>query len=681
MESYLESGVVAMSEAERLLELRRYEILDTSPEAAFDAITSLAARMFEAPIAIISFVDEDRQWLKSCYGLELDSSQTARELSFCHYNIKSDKVMVVEDAPKDPRFKDNPLVTAEPYLRFYAGAPLITSRGYRLGALCLLDRRPRPFTAKEQGMLAELAAFVVGGLEGKLKDHELARAQAQSEARSQQRAEEERERLFTLSPDLLCVVGPDGYFKRVNPAWQEVLGYSSEELLAQPFMNLIHPDDHEATEREVQRLVAQGGQTRSFENRYRAKDGGYRWFLWSAIVYEEGELCYAVARDMTESKRAQEALERNAKRVNTILLSITDAFVSVGTDWRFSYLNPQAERLLKRPKEEVLGKRIGEVLPEALGTRFEKEFREALRTKQPVTFEDYYAPLAGWFEVHVYPSDEGVAVYFQNITERKEAKRDLERSLSLLRTTLEATADGIVSVDITGKLITYNHKFAQMWGFPEELLAAGDDARLLDYAARQLADPEGFLRRVQELYASDEAESYDLLELKDGRVWERHLQLQKQGPVTVGWVWSFRDVSESRRAAAAISEANEFKTKVMQSVTEAIVALDLDGNFTFVNKRLCEIVGCDEESLIGDAFFGFATDGAKDELAAQFRRAAAGKVVPPFETALRRQDGTEATVALSFSPLLSGGEVSGVVATAEDITQTKRAMDRLRLLD
>ncbi len=153
-----------LDEAARLDALRRYAILDTPPEAFFDGIAALAATIFQAPMATITFVDEARQWFKARFGL--DVAQTARAISFCHQTIQSRDVMVVLDAERDQRFADNPLVRDTPSIRFYAGAPLITDRGAAIGTLVVLDTRPRrAFSARERWILRSLADHVMRELE------------------------------------------------------------------------------------------------------------------------------------------------------------------------------------------------------------------------------------------------------------------------------------------------------------------------------------------------------------------------------------------------------------------------------------------------------------------------------------------------------------------------------------
>jgi len=153
-----------LSEEEcRLEELKSFDILDTLPDPSFDRITLLAKTVFQTPIALISFVDANRQWFKSEHGLGI--SETPREHAFCHYTIQQNEPLIIEDATLDPRTRDNPLVTGDPFIRFYAGAPLLTRNGYKLGSLCIIDRKPQSLDMDKTTVLQTLAAMVVDEME------------------------------------------------------------------------------------------------------------------------------------------------------------------------------------------------------------------------------------------------------------------------------------------------------------------------------------------------------------------------------------------------------------------------------------------------------------------------------------------------------------------------------------
>lgn len=151
-------------ESRRLASLRKLLVLDTPPEERFDSLTAYAAATFDVPIALVSLVDDDRQWFKSRCGLGAEA--TGRDESFCGHTILQPDVMVIEDALADPRFADNPLVLGDPFIRFYAGAPLRLSDGTRPGTFCLIDRKRRKLDAWAQGHLQDLARVASMELEG-----------------------------------------------------------------------------------------------------------------------------------------------------------------------------------------------------------------------------------------------------------------------------------------------------------------------------------------------------------------------------------------------------------------------------------------------------------------------------------------------------------------------------------
>ncbi len=310
MESML-AAPVPDNEVERLQSLLAMDIMDTAPERELDQVARLAALAFDVPVALISLIDEKRQWFKACVGLAV--SETSRDVSFCGHAIADDITFVVEDAAKDPRFADNPLVTGEPFIRFYAGHPLHSPEGFRIGTLCIIDDAPRRFDADAQARLAALAGW----------------AEAEIHARSERGAggtvvrAMDRHRFWRLSKDLLCVAGLDGFFKDLSPSFSASLGYSMKDLTDRPFLDFVHPDDVASTMAEMEKL-RDGAATLHFRNRYRHRNGRYLWLDWSAVP--EGASIYAIARDVTDDVVMEERLDRvirNLQERSSQLLDFT----------------------------------------------------------------------------------------------------------------------------------------------------------------------------------------------------------------------------------------------------------------------------------------------------------------------------------------------------------------------
>ncbi|MDB6067494.1 MAG: guanylate cyclase [Pedosphaera sp.] len=171
---------IPKNEKKRLEVLWQYEVLDSVPERVFDDLTELASNICEAPVALITLVDDKRQWFKSKKGVSL--SETSRDISLCGHAILQRQLFVVPDATKDARFADNPLVTSDPKIRFYAGAPLITPDGHALGTLCVLDTVPRTLRPEQKRGLEILSQHVMTQLELRRRSLELAGANAERES-------------------------------------------------------------------------------------------------------------------------------------------------------------------------------------------------------------------------------------------------------------------------------------------------------------------------------------------------------------------------------------------------------------------------------------------------------------------------------------------------------------------
>lgn len=308
-------------EAQRLQALRSYEILDTPPDQALDDITLLASRICGTPIAMISLVDEHRQWFKSKIGLT--ETETSRDAAFCAHGILQAGVFVVKDALTDARFADNPLVTGGPGIRFYAGAPLRTSDGHALGMICVNDRVPRELSSDQLEALQALSRQVVVQFELKRGMAELNRTVAQLNSTREllqllYTAAEQAKDALVITDAELDFPGPKIVF--VNPAFTKMTGYSAEEILGKTPRLLQGPKTNRAVLEQLRQKLERGELFEGETINYR-KDGTEFDLEWQVAPIRDsnGEITHflAVQRDVTE-RRQIEARMLQAQKMETV---------------------------------------------------------------------------------------------------------------------------------------------------------------------------------------------------------------------------------------------------------------------------------------------------------------------------------------------------------------------------
>lgn len=386
------------SEAERLEALCALNLLDTPPEERFDRITRLAASFFDVPIALVSLIDEQRQWFKSKYGI--DVPETPRDHAFCDHAIRNRDLLVVEDAGLDTRFRANPLVTGPLGIRFYAGYPVCSPDGHILGTLCLIDHKPRRLT---QAQIASLKDFA------RLIDEEIAKSHVANATLTRQKALRESRIRFRATFEQAAVgiahVGLDGKWLRVNQKLCEIVGYSKKELEASTFQEITFAGDMDRDMELVQELVAGKRPTYSLEKRYVRKSGNLVWINLTVSMVKrlDGDPDYliavvedieervnaqrqlqslnaelerrveertldlahrnsALADEVQHRKRIEKVLKFNEERIRTIIDGSLDAFIAIDdkgviTDW-----NSAAETLFGWRRDEAIGKTLSETI-------------------------------------------------------------------------------------------------------------------------------------------------------------------------------------------------------------------------------------------------------------------------------------------------------------------------------
>ena len=347
---------LATEETRRLAALRELGVLDTLPEPAFDTITATAAQLCGVPIALISLIDAQRQWFKSNHGLP-GATETPRELAFCDHAIRDDALMEVEDATRDARFADNPYVTGDPDVRFYAGAPIVLPGGERIGTVCVIDRAPRHLDEHQRATLRHLAAIVGAMLTQRRQLLDATSRLAESELRVR--------RLYEATPAILHSIGPDGRILNVSDRWLDLLGYQRHEVVGRLSSDFLTPASQAHARDVVLPAFFRTGRCERVEYQFVRRDGRAIDVLLSATL-ERGESgagarSLAVLEDVTETKRLERELGRTAAHLNAVVdnMPALVGYWDAGAVTRF--VNRDFQAAVGLPTDRLIGVRLGEV--------------------------------------------------------------------------------------------------------------------------------------------------------------------------------------------------------------------------------------------------------------------------------------------------------------------------------
>ncbi len=312
-------NLIPANEPQRLAVIRRYDILDTPQDGAFDRITAIAARLFDVPISIISIVDHDRIWFKSHHGV--DVTQIGRDPGLCASAILRDNPRIIPDAKCDLHALANPLVAGGFGPRFYVGVPLRTPDGFNLGTLCVIDKEPREASAENVEHLKDLASIVMDQLE--LRRSARASFAALESSTEEASAAGLRLRFVAESmPQKIFTARANGDVDYFNRQWMEFTGLSFEQIKDWGWTQFIHPDDVGENVRLWQRSI-ETGEFFEFVHRFRRADGAYRWHLSRAHAFRDADgnvLMWAGSNtEIHEQKETADTLRSHEDRLNLLV--------------------------------------------------------------------------------------------------------------------------------------------------------------------------------------------------------------------------------------------------------------------------------------------------------------------------------------------------------------------------
>jgi PAS domain S-box-containing protein len=654
----------------RLEALRELEILDSAPEGEFDDLALIASQICGTPISMISLIDRDRQWFKSKVGIE--TPQTSRDIAFCAHAILQRDLFVVPDATEDPRFSENPFVKADPGIRFYAGAPLRTPDGHALGTLCVLDRKPRKLTAEQENALRALSRQVEAQMELR---HRLLR-----ERRDAGDALHEKEvsvrMLAEQMPAVLWSVDRNLRFTSSMGAGLANLNQRPDQFKGLTLFDYFGTEDADFHAIAAHRR-ALAGESVTYETEWKGRTFASHV---EPLRHSDGKTygVIGVAFDVTERMGIQKELESTVSLLRTTLDSTADGILVLDHAGSIVTYNRKFLEMWKISEEKAATADRDELLESVLDqvkdpgifvqlamrsyARQESETLDVVEFKDGRSFERYTRPqVLGGKSV-------GKVLSFRDVTARRQADQEIEENVSLLQATLDATTDGILVVDEKGKMVNFNRKFIEMWRIPEFVAESRDDNRALAWVLDQVKDPERFIKKVKELYAQPDSKSYDWLEFKDGRIFERYSQPQKIGGKAVGRVWSFRDVTDRRLMEMTLKR----QARYFDHIFDGVVVTDLDGRIVDWNPGAARMFGYSKEEAIGHtpALFHRAEDSG---LTGTMLRSMRKEGRWSGEATFVRKDGSEGvaeTLVVSLGDEF--GRPLGAIFVNRDVTEVKR---------
>jgi PAS domain S-box-containing protein len=352
----------------------------------------------------------------------------------------------------------------------------------------------------------------------------------------------------------------------------------------------------------------------------------------------------------------------------------------------FEGANHSADIILGINNSSFIGKTIEEAFPPLASTEVPLRYREAASTgktwkNEQISYRDNQ--IAGAYEVHAFRIDENLmAAAFIDISHHKKTEDRIRFQNLLLKVQEETSLDGILVVDQSGMILSFNSRFSSMWKIPPELFTGGRDEPVLNYVLKQVNDAEGFLTKVRHLYANENETSNDEIRLKDGRIFQRYsAPMTGENNINYGRVWYFRDITEDKRNREAMIESEaEFRGLFEATPTGAVMLIDR--RFRRVSSRFCRITGYSAEELMGKPTrFVYPDDAMDRHVDSGLYVTMKSEGIGSCEARLRRKDGTEIDVLIFASPLDPSDFSKGIAAILEDLTEKKKSeaeRERLR---
>jgi PAS domain S-box-containing protein len=587
---------------------------------------------------------------------------------------------LTNDVPNDPRISDKEWARREGMVAF-AGYPLLLE-GRVLGVVAVFAREPLTETTLDamRGLTERLALVI--------------------DRKRTEQALYERERQLIEAQQIAHLGSWEWDVAANTVLWSDELyriyGLQPERGTAtfEGYLERVHPEDRARVKTILERVYATG-EPFEFEERIVRPNGEVRVLRSRGEAHRDGSgrtvRLIGVCQDVTELRQTEErerqlALAEAAReRVTAILESITDAFFAVDRNWCFTYVNREAERLLQRPRDELLGGNLWREFPDAVGSIFERQYRRAMSTGVVAEFEEFFEPLAAWFEVHAYPSADGLSVYFRNVTERRRTQQALRHQSELTRTITDNATAGLFMMDVHGRCTFMNPAAEEMIGFTlDEIrdIALHDaihhhhpDGRpfpLAECPIDRALPEQNEVRRHEDVFIRMSGEFFPVVcaaqpIIRDGE--------------PIGTVIEVRDVTEEKQAELALRESEERFRSLIEATTAIVWTTPASGEFETEQPQWSAFTGQSFAELRAWGWLDAIHPDDRAHTARAWEHALEERSPLEVEQRLRRYDGEYRHMQVRGIPILdTSGQIREWVGIHTDITERKLLEQRQRFL-
>ncbi|MFS8119175.1 MAG: PAS domain-containing protein, partial [Microcoleus sp.] len=489
---------------------------------------------------------------------------------------------------------------------------------------------------------------------------------------------DEGDLFFSLSPDMLCVIGFDGYFKRINPAAEKILGYSPAEMVGQLFIEFVHPDDREATIKQAE-SIATGNNAVGFENRWRCQNGSYKWIAWNASPFCEEELMYAIGRDVTDRQMVQESLQHSNSILRSVIESTPDLIFVKDLEGRYAIANSAVAQFSGKPIEAIIGQDDSALFPGEIPTQVLEGDRRVTATGECFTYEEYL-PQNGVMRTFLtakYPWHDsegkfiGVVGISRDISDRKEMEATLLEKNILLESVIESTSDSIYVKDTQGRHLLVNSQAAAAIGLPKSEIIGKKDT---EFFPPEIADTivendrriwqSGIEEAIEETIKNSEGNILTFFTTKS--------PLRDRSGNITGVVGVSRNISDRKQAEKALEESEERYRCLIAATSQIVWDTKAAGEFVTEQAGWSAFTGATYDELKGWGWLNHVHPDDREHTATIWSDALANRILYQVEHRLLRHDGEYRYMRVRAVPLLNAdGSVRQWVGIHSDITESK----------